>query len=141
MATAADRHADSCCAEPFPVTIHGPGWTGDAREQRRGQGMIRKSFIIRLKPGALEEYVREHNKMWPELVEEIRASGIKNITMVADDPLLYIYSEVEAEDAWDRLWHSDVHMRWGQAMSPYLVFRDDGIVDSRPLREVFHLDA
>jgi L-rhamnose mutarotase len=103
--------------------------------------MIRQSFVIRLKPGALEDYAREHSKMWPELVEEIRASGIKSITMVADDPLLYVFSEVESEDSWDRLWRSDVHMRWGEAMSPFLVFRDDGIVDSRPLREVFHLET
>ena len=101
--------------------------------------MIRQAFVIRLKPGALEDYAREHSKMWPELVEEIRASGIKSITMVADDPLLFVFSEVESEDSWDRLWRSEVHMRWGEAMSRFLVFRDDGIVDSRPLREVFHL--
>jgi len=101
--------------------------------------MFRQSFVIHLKPGALADYVREHNKMWPELVGEIRASGIESITMAADDPLLYVFSQVSREDAWDRLWRSDVHMRWARAMSPYLVVRDDGIVDSRTLGEIFHL--
>ena len=103
--------------------------------------MLRRSFVIHLKPGKLAEYVRHHNQMWPELVEEIRASGIHSITMVEMDPLLVLFSEIESEDAWDRLWHSDVHMRWAQAMDPYLEIRPDGIVDSRTLDEVFHLDT
>ncbi|HWE64705.1 MAG TPA: L-rhamnose mutarotase [Chloroflexota bacterium] len=103
--------------------------------------MLRQAFVLRLKPSMLSAYVQHHNQMWPELVEEIRASGIERITMVADDPLLYLFSDVATPDAWDRLWHSDVHMRWAQAMSPYLEIRPDGIVDSRPLHEVFHLES
>ena len=33
--------------------------------------MIRKAFTMRLKPGALAEYKRHHDSIWPELVAQI----------------------------------------------------------------------
>jgi L-rhamnose mutarotase len=32
-------------------------------------------------------------------------------------------------------------MRWGKVMEPLMAFRDDGIVDSKTLDEVFHLET
>jgi L-rhamnose mutarotase len=52
-----------------------------------------------------------------------------------------LFSEIESEDAWDRLWHSEVHKRWAAVMDPLMAFRDDGIVESRTLDEVFHLET
>ncbi|HWE61545.1 MAG TPA: L-rhamnose mutarotase [Chloroflexota bacterium] len=102
--------------------------------------MIRKTFVMRLKPGALAEYKRHHDQIWPELVAEIGASGIHSMTIVEEDPVLVLYSEIETEDAWDRLWHSAVHDRWAELMNPLMAFRADGLVDSRTLEEVFHLE-
>jgi len=102
---------------------------------------MRVTFMMRLKPGALDEYKKRHDDIWPELVEEIRASGIKSMTTVQDGDMLVLFSEVESEDAWDRLWHSDVHMRWAKVMDPLMAIRPDGIVDSKPMNEVFHLDT
>lgn len=102
---------------------------------------MRVTFMMRLKPGALDEYKKRHDDIWPELVEEIRASGIKSMTTVQDGDMLVLFSEVESEDAWDRLWHSDVHMRWAKVMDPLMAIHPDGIVDSKPMNEVFHLDT
>src|SRR5215207_4804505 len=41
-------------------------------------------------------------------------------------------------EAWTRLWDSDVHRRWGELMNPLMHYRDDGIIDSRELREIWH---
>jgi hypothetical protein len=38
-------------------------------------------------------------------------------------------------------WHSEIHDRWGEIMNPLMEFRADGIVDSSPLNEVFHLET
>jgi L-rhamnose mutarotase len=62
------------------------------------------------------------------------------MTIVEEDPVLVLYSEIETEDAWDRLWHSAVHDRWAELMNPLMAFRADGLVDSRTLEEVFHLE-
>ena len=101
--------------------------------------MIRRAFTMRLKPGALEEYRRRHDEIWPELVREIEASGIAQITTFEADPVLFLYSEIADEQAWDRLWTGDLHMRWGEAFEHLMEIRDDGIVDSGALNEIFHL--
>jgi L-rhamnose mutarotase len=103
--------------------------------------MIRKTFVMRLKPGALAEYKRQHDAIWPELVNEIRASGIKSATTIVDGENLVLFSEIETEDAWDRLWNSEVHRRWAEVMDPLMAIRPDGIVDSRPVEEIFHLET
>lgn len=101
--------------------------------------MIRRAFTMRLKPGGLAEYKRNHDAIWQELVDEIEAQGIAQITIFARDPVLFLYSEIRDEGAWDRLWRTPVHDRWGEIMAPLMEIRDDGIVDSSDLTEVFNL--
>jgi L-rhamnose mutarotase len=103
--------------------------------------MIRRAFTMRLKPGGLAEYRRRHDEIWPELVAEIERQGIAQITIFEDDPVLFLYSEINDPEAWDRLWASEIHDKWGEIMNPLMEFGDDGIVDSSEVREVFHLET
>ena len=103
--------------------------------------MIRRAFTMRLKPGGLAEYKRNHDAIWPELVAQIEKDGIAQITIFEKDPVLFLYSEIHDEEAWDRLWHSEIHDRWGEVMNPLMEFNDDGIVDSSVVNEVFHLET
>jgi L-rhamnose mutarotase len=103
--------------------------------------MIRRAFTMRLKPGGLAEYKRNHDAIWPELVARIEQEGIAQITIFEKDPVLFLYSEIHDEEAWDRLWHSEVHDRWGEIMDPLMEFNAEGIVDSSTLNEVFHLET
>ncbi len=103
--------------------------------------MIRRAFTMRLKPGGLAEYKRHHDGIWRELVDEIHGQGIAQITIFEADPVLFLYSEIRDEAAWERLWHSEIHDKWGLIMDPLMEMRDDGIVDSSELNEVFHLET
>jgi len=103
--------------------------------------MIRRAFTMRLKPGGLAEYKKHHDNIWAELVAEIEKSGIAQITIFEADPVLFLYSEIYDEKAWDKLWGSAVHDRWSELMNPLMQFRDDGIVDSSEVREVFHVET
>jgi L-rhamnose mutarotase len=103
--------------------------------------MTRRAFTMRLRPGGLDEYKRLHEAIPQELVNEIERSGIGRITIFEDDPVLFLYSEIYDDDAWDKLWHSEVHDRWAELMNPLMEFGADGIVDSSELREVFHLET
>jgi L-rhamnose mutarotase len=103
--------------------------------------MIRRAFTMRLKPGGLDEYRRHHQEIWPELVAEIERQGIAQITIFENDPVLFLYSEISDEEAWDRLWHSAIHDKWGEVMNPLMEFTSEGIVDSTEVREVFHLET
>jgi L-rhamnose mutarotase len=82
-----------------------------------------------------------HDAIWAELIAELEKSGIANMTIFENDPVLVMYSEITDVQAWDRLWHSEVHDRWAVLMNPLMEFRPDGIVDSTELREVFHLET
>ena len=99
----------------------------------------RRAFTLRLKPGACDEYKHYHDNIWPELVREIEACGIAQITTFADGPQLFLYSEIHDEHAWDKLWSSEIHDKWGENMKPLMQFTPDGKVEASPLREIFHL--
>ena len=101
--------------------------------------MIRRAFTMQLKPGGLPDYRRHHDAIWPELVAEIERQGIAQITIFENDPVLFLYSEITDEEAWDRLWASKIHDEWAEIMTPLMMFKDDGVVDSSEVREVFHL--
>lgn len=101
--------------------------------------MIRTAFTLRLEPQALDRYAEHHRNIWPELVEEIGRSGIAEMTAFAADPVVFYYSETRDPDAWERLWRTPVHDRWGQLFKPLIAFDDGGKVDAGELHEIFHL--
>lgn len=103
--------------------------------------MIRRAFTMRLKPNASTEYRHHHDNVWPELVKEIERSGIASITTFQRDQDLFLVSEINNEQAWDRLWNSAIHRKWAEVMEPLMNLRDDGIVDAGELTEIFHLET
>ena len=102
--------------------------------------MIRRAFTMMLKPGGLAEYKRNHDAMWPDLTAEFERQKIDKVTIFERDPMLFLYSEVGDEGAWDRLWRTEVHDRWAEIHVPLLQMRGDGIVDSSVMQEIFHLE-
>ena len=103
--------------------------------------MIRKAFMMRLQPGGLAMYKKYHDEVWPELVAEIERQGIAKITIFENDPVLFMYSEINDLESWNRLWHSEIHEKWGEIMNPYMEFNSEGLVDAREVREIFHLQT
>ena len=102
--------------------------------------MVRKAYLLRLKPDSLEGYTYWHDNIWPELVDEMVTQGIHNITLWNVDDMVFLSSEVEDEDTWQKFWDTDVHRRWGDVMNPFMHYRDDGIVDSREIKEIWHIE-
>jgi len=82
-----------------------------------------------------------HDAIWAEMIAELEKSGIADMTIFENDPVLVLYSVITDVEAWDRLWHSEVHDRWAVLMNPLMEFNSDGIVNSTELREVFHLQT
>lgn len=101
--------------------------------------MIRHAFTMKLRPGAFAEYKRLHDSLWPELFAEIERSGVATMTIFESDPDLFLFSEVRDEETWSRLWDSEVHRRWAEALRPLFVLKADGTPDVGELREIFHI--
>jgi L-rhamnose mutarotase len=82
----------------------------------------RVGFLIKVKPHKLEEYKAIHANVWPDLLAELRAAGIRNYSLwLRPDGLEFGYLEC---DDWDAacayLAQSEVHTRWQTFMQDYL---------------------
>ena len=76
--------------------------------------MIRKSMLMKLKPGKLQEYRLRHNPIWSELHDDLKAAGISNYSIFCQEEsgLLFAYMEVESEEKLKKLETSAVFKRW-----------------------------
>jgi L-rhamnose mutarotase len=100
----------------------------------------RTAFVLRVRPDKLEEYVDAHRAVWPEMLQAIRAAGIRNYTIYRDGNRMFGYFEADDLAAAGRyLAQQDVSRRWQDAMAEVLEERvpDGGPL---PLEEVFRLE-
>ncbi len=59
--------------------------------------MERALFYLRLFPGTESEYDRRHQAIWPELADEIRASGLRNMSGFRRGTDVWYYVEAEPD--------------------------------------------
>ena len=104
--------------------------------------MIRKAFLMRLKPGQQQEYERRHNPIWPELQSVLRGHGVSNYSIFFDRNTneLFGYAEVESEDQWQEIAKTEVCRRWWVHMNDLMLTNADRSPATVELDEVFHLE-
>jgi L-rhamnose mutarotase len=100
----------------------------------------RTAFVLRVRPDKIEEYIRAHRHVWPEMLDALRAAGIRNYTIFRNGDRMFGY--FEADDlaaAGHHLAQQDVSTRWQDAMAELLESR---VPDGGPpaLEEIFRLD-
>jgi L-rhamnose mutarotase len=104
---------------------------------------MRVGFVMRLLPGAEEEYRERHANVWPEMLAELRAAGATNYSIFQRGDDLFGYLEVDDFDRFRaHMAASDVNARWQAEMGDGLI---DPLTDPETgfhqrLDEVFHLD-
>jgi L-rhamnose mutarotase len=60
--------------------------------------MQRFGSVVRLRPETEQEYLRLHRAVWPDVLRQIEASGIRNYTIFLRDGVLFSYYEYVGED-------------------------------------------
>ena len=62
--------------------------------------MQRMGRVIKLKPEVIPEYKRIHAAVWPEILDAIRASNVRNYTIFLKEPenILFAYWENHGTD-------------------------------------------
>lgn len=105
--------------------------------------MQRIAFRLQVRDGRLEEYKSIHTTVWPELLADLRAAGIRNYSIFSDGPELFGYLECDDWNASQSiLAHSDANRRWQEFMSGYLVtpVDPDESGSLQPLESVFLME-
>lgn len=104
--------------------------------------MIRKAFLMTLKPGKQEQYERRHNPIWPELQAVFADHGVHNYSIFLDrgSEKLFAYVEIESEQLWQQISATEVCRRWWAHMKDLMATNSDDSPLSVSLDEVFHLD-
>ena len=97
---------------------------------------------MKLKPGALAEYKKRHDEIWPELSAAIRAAGISDYSIFLDETTLTLFAVQKQADnntAADLPNHPIVK-KWWAYMSPLMDVNADNSPKCADLLQVFHLD-
>lgn len=105
--------------------------------------MERIGFTMRIRDGQVEEYVRRHEAVWPDLLADLLAAGVVTYSIFRRDLELFAYLEVEDFATFaSAMGQSDANRRWQLEMASLI----DPLTDlttgfHRRIPEVFHLEA
>jgi L-rhamnose mutarotase len=105
--------------------------------------MPRYAFQLRIKPDAIEEYEREHTRVWPELLAKLKEVGISDYSIFRRGQELILCLRVDDfERAWGELDRDPVNQRWQKFMEP-LFEPVPGVKNGERfamMKEVFYLE-
>jgi L-rhamnose mutarotase len=106
--------------------------------------MERVCFQLQVRPDRLEEYVRRHEAVWPEMLHAIADAGRRNYSLfLRDDGMLIGYYETDDEAASAAALAADPRAAaWeAEAARFFVALTGDRPDQGAPtLREVFHLE-
>ena len=98
--------------------------------------MQRRAWLLPIREGKEQEYIRMHREVWPELIAVARDAGLRNHSCFVLGRAVIVYGEaMDLDETFRKILATDVKKRWDQAMSGILE-----VTDSPPFQEVFHID-
>jgi len=104
--------------------------------------MKRIGFQFKVRQDRLAEYKEQHTRVWPEMLDALRAAGWRNYSLFARaDGLIFGYFETDdsLQAAQAKMAATEVNARWQDFMAPFTDANarpDESFVE---LEEYFHL--
>ncbi len=107
--------------------------------------MERVGFRLQVRKEMMDEYVRRHSQVWPDMLAALSETGWTNYSLFLDrtDGTLFGYLETpDLEAAKAGMAKTEVNARWQAEMSEFFVALDGKNPDEGLLRleEVFYLN-
>lgn len=105
--------------------------------------MERYAWRAKVIEGKLDEYIKRHNNIWPELSALLKQAGIKNYTIWYNDGDLFGYYECEKgmDYATSVQAQSPIVDKWNEYMKDVMFMEMDPITGAQPkMQQVFLLD-
>ena len=103
--------------------------------------MKRVAFKMKLKPGCKQEYIKRHNKVWPEIADLIKSSGVSDYSIWLDEEtnILFASQKVSGNVSSQGLGAVEIQKKWWEYMSDIMETNPDKSPISIELEEVFYL--
>src|SRR5262245_51481873 len=80
----------------FDIAAGAPGGGGASARTHDQAHSIKMTetlaFRMRLKPGAVAEYRRRHEELWPDLAAALREAGIYDYSIFLDEETLHLFA-------------------------------------------------
>ena len=84
--------------------------------------MEKRVWTGKILPGKLEEYIRTHQQIWPEMTEALNTQGIHNYTIWNNNDTVIGYYECESLQYADKVkQESEICKRWAEMMGGIMV--------------------
>lgn len=94
------------------------------------------AWLARVRPGCEAEYKRRHDEIWPELVQSIRAAGLRNYHIFRNgSDLIGTFETDDLARSIRHLTTAEVNRRWGVSMAPLMIREVDPATGYLPLLE------
>lgn len=82
--------------------------------------------MLEVRPGYEDEYKKRHDEIWPEMLDALKAAGIRNYNIFRHGLTLFGYFETDDLTATKAaLAHSETDARWGEYMGPIMKIEVD----------------
>lgn len=104
--------------------------------------MEKYAFKMKLNPGQTEEYKKRHDQIWPELVDLLRVSGIRDYSIYLDEETHTLFGVLwrSADHRMDTMPDHPVMQKWWAYMADLMATNPDQSPVSIPLKPVFYLE-
>jgi L-rhamnose mutarotase len=104
--------------------------------------MTTRAFRMKLKPGAVDEYRRRHDELWPDLAEALSGAGIYDYSIFLDEETLHLFAVLKLRDGDTSAALPDqpVMKRWWDHMADLMETEPGNRPREWPLVQMFHLD-
>ena len=99
-----------------------------------------RAFKMQLKPGAIDEYRRRHDEIWPELSALLTDTGIHDYSIFLDEETLSLFAvlSLREDNSGDALSDHPLMRKWWDYMAPLMEVEDDNRPKEWPLPLIFH---
>ncbi len=103
---------------------------------------VKRAFRIWLKPGAVEEYQRRHDALWPELAALLHDAGVSDYSIYLDKDGHSLFAVLlEARPGVNEaLAAHPIMLHWWAEMAGLMDTESNGRPSTWPLTPVFHMD-
>ena len=104
--------------------------------------MSHYAWVLEVRPGYEEEYKKRHDEIWPDMVEMLHESGLRNYNIFRHGLTLFGYFETDdLKKSIKHITESEINTKWGEYMAPIMkIDVDENIGFPFLLPLMMHLD-